>query len=93
MQSGRNLPDRERRVDRRTACLRQADAFREKALADPEHHDQWIDEAIKWLERAMEAGRRAAITVEAGDGSLVAEPTRTANIETIAPHRRVIVRQ
>src|SRR3954453_2693056 len=38
--------DRESRVDRRTACLHQADAFREKAIADPEHHDQWIDEAI-----------------------------------------------
>lgn len=24
-------------MDRRTTCLRQADAFREKALADPEH--------------------------------------------------------
>ncbi|MCK1733279.1 hypothetical protein IVA79_04740 [Bradyrhizobium sp. 138] len=72
-------------MDRRTACLHQADAFREKALADPEHHDQWIDEAIKWLERAMEAGRRAAITVEADDGSNVAE--------TIASHRGVIARQ
>ncbi|MET4277312.1 MULTISPECIES: hypothetical protein [unclassified Bradyrhizobium] len=53
-------------MDRRTACLHQADAFREKAIADPEHHDQWIDEAIKWLERAMEAGCRAVVTVEAG---------------------------
>src|SRR4051794_2234157 len=49
---GADPPDRESRVDRRTACLQQADAFREKAIADPEHHDQWIDEAIKWLERA-----------------------------------------
>ncbi|OKO80979.1 hypothetical protein AC629_26250 [Bradyrhizobium sp. NAS80.1] len=54
-------------MDRRTACLHQANAFREKAIADPEHHDQWIDEAIKWLERAMEASCRAAITVEADD--------------------------
>ncbi|UPJ45506.1 hypothetical protein IVB40_16540 [Bradyrhizobium sp. 40] len=54
-------------MDRRTACLHQADAFREKAIADPEHHDQWIDEAIKWLERAMEARCRAVVTVEAGD--------------------------
>ena len=43
---GAEPPDRESRVDRRTACLHQADAFREKAIADPEHHDQWIDEAI-----------------------------------------------
>jgi hypothetical protein len=59
-------------VDRRTACLHQADAFREKAIADPEHHDQWIDEAIKWLERAMEASCRAVVTVEAGDVANVA---------------------
>ncbi|GLR84936.1 hypothetical protein [Bradyrhizobium iriomotense] len=60
-------------MDRRTACLNQANAFREKALADPEHHDQWIDEAIKWLERAMEASRRVAVTVEGGDASAVSE--------------------
>jgi len=65
---GAEPPNRESRVDRRTACLNQANAFREKALADPEHHDQWIDEAIKWLERAMEASRRVSVTVEAGDG-------------------------
>ena len=74
MQSGRNLPDRERRVDRRTACLLQADAFREKALADPEHHDEWIDEAIKWLERAMEASCRAVVTVEPADFSAIIPP-------------------
>ena len=67
-------------MDRRTACLQQADAFREKALADPEHHDQWIDEAIQWLERAMEASRRAAVTVDADNGSHVPEPTRTTVI-------------
>lgn len=61
-------------MDRRTACLHQADAFREKALADPEHHDQWIDEAIKWLERAMEAGRCAIVTVEADPTCDVPEP-------------------
>ena len=85
--------DREKPVDRRTACLHQADAFREKALADPEHHDRWIDEAIKWLERAMEASCRAAITVDTDHGLHVAEPSRAAIIETMAAHRRVIVRQ
>ncbi|MGY8633887.1 hypothetical protein RAD15_15540 [Bradyrhizobium sp. 14AA] len=54
-------------MDRRTACLHQADAFREKAIADPEQHDKWIDEAIKWLELAMEAGRCAIVSVEPGD--------------------------
>jgi hypothetical protein len=76
-------------VDRRTACLHQANAFREKALADPEHHDQWIDEAIKWLERAMEASCRAVVTMEGDDSSEAPAST----IEAVAPLRRVIVRQ
>lgn len=59
-------------MDRRTACLNQANAFRERALADPEHHDQWIDEAIKWLERAMEANAPLAINFEVRDGCLIA---------------------
>lgn len=80
-------------MDRRTACLHQANAFREKALADPEHHDQWIDEAIKWLERAMEASCRAVVTMEDDDASHVAEPARTAAIETASSIRRVIARQ
>nr|WP_249139639.1 hypothetical protein [Bradyrhizobium japonicum] len=71
--------------------MHQANTFREKALADPEHHDQWIDEAIKWLELAMEASRRAVITTEADDGSDAPEPAPT--IEATAPHRRVIIRQ
>lgn len=71
---GWNLPDRERRMDRRTACLHQADAFREKALADPDHHDEWIDEAIEWLERAMEASRRAVATVEPADADATSRP-------------------
>ncbi|MGY4624173.1 hypothetical protein [Bradyrhizobium sp. USDA 4486] len=79
-------------MDRRTACLHQADLFREKALADPEHHDQWIDEAIKWLERAMEASH-AVITVEAGGISHVPEPARAAAIDTLTSHPRVIARQ
>ena len=90
--NGAELPDWERRVDRRTACLHQADAFREKALADPEHHDQWIDEAIKWLEQAMEAGRRAAVIVEA-DVDVVPEPVHTTAIDPLAARRRVIARQ
>ena len=90
--NGAELPDWERRVDRRTACLNQANAFREKALADPEHHDEWIDEAIKWLERAMEASCRAVITVEAHTAQ-VPEPARTTGIETFASRRRLIARQ
>lgn len=72
-------------MDRRTACLHQANAFREKALADPEHHDQWIDEAIKWLERAIKASCcRANLTVEADNGNHVPDSTFTAITETLA---------
>lgn len=80
-------------MDRRTACLQQANAFREKALADPEHHDRWIDEAIKWLERAMEASCRATLTVEADNGSHAPESPGTTIIDTIASDRSVITRQ
>ncbi|WP_369723364.1 hypothetical protein AB8Z38_04900 [Bradyrhizobium sp. LLZ17] len=90
---GADPPDRESRVDRRTACLQQADAFREKALADPENHDQWIDEAIKWLERAREAGCRAAITVERGDSCAAPESVRAVDDPDIRRARDVIVRQ
>ena len=65
-------------MDRRTACLHQADAFREKALADPDHHDEWIDEAIKWLERAMEASCRAVATVEPADADASSPTERPA---------------
>lgn len=78
-------------MDRRTACLQQANAAREKALADPEHHDQWIDEAIKWLEWAMEASCRAA--VEADAGKHVSGSPGATIIETIASDRDAITRQ
>jgi hypothetical protein len=90
---GADPPDRESRVDRRTACLQQADAFREKALADPENHDQWIDEAIKWLERAREAGCRAAITVERSDDCEIPEPARMVDDRDVRLKRGIIVRQ
>lgn len=87
---GADLPDRESRVDRRTACLHQADAFREKAIADPEQRDKWVDEAIKWLERAMEAGRCAVDTLEAGDTGDIPELARGAAAD---PQLGLITRQ
>src|SRR3954453_22309639 len=91
MRSGRD-PRWEHRVDRRTACLHRANAFREKAIADPEHHDEWVDEAIKWLERAREAGCRAAITVEPGNIWPIPEPARAAP-DMLASEGRLITRQ
>ncbi|WP_212484111.1 hypothetical protein [Bradyrhizobium liaoningense] len=73
--------------------MNQANASREKAIADPEHHDQWIDEAIEWLEQAMEAGRCAVTTVEADDPPPAPEPVGTAASETFASPWRVIARQ
>lgn len=74
-------------MDRRTACLHQANAFREKACAGPEHHEQWIDEAIKWL--AMEASCcRANLTVEADNGNHVPDSTLTAITETCLGSKR-----
>nr|WP_157330481.1 hypothetical protein [Bradyrhizobium cajani] len=54
--------------------MHQANAFREKAIADPEHHDEWIDEAIRWLERAMEAGCHAVVTVEPSELCAISPP-------------------
>jgi hypothetical protein len=69
----------ENRMDRKTACLNQAHKFREMAIADPEHHDEWIDEAIKWLERALEASSPVAVTFEVRDGCLVAKQRPVEN--------------
>jgi hypothetical protein len=55
-------------VDRRTACLAQASACREKAETDFANRDYWIDEAIKWLERAATATGGVAMTYETKDG-------------------------
>lgn len=55
-------------MDRKTACLAQASACREKAEADPANSDYWIDESIKWLERAVAPPDGVAIFYEAKDG-------------------------
>jgi hypothetical protein len=51
-------------VDRKQACLIKAAACRTMADADPKNRDRWIDEAIKWTERAMAPPARAAVTFE-----------------------------
>lgn len=76
---GAEPPNPENRMDRRTACLQQADVFREMAIADPEHHDLWIDEAIKWLERAREASSRVAVTVEIRNGCIAPKEQPTGS--------------
>lgn len=51
-------------MDRKATCLAQADACREKAQADPANSDHWIEEAIKWLERAIAPAGALAMTIE-----------------------------
>jgi hypothetical protein len=41
----------------RQECIAQASICRDKAQADPARYDHWIDEAIVWLQRAIEARR------------------------------------
>lgn len=52
-------------MDRKTACLAQASACREKAQSDPANCDYWIDKSIRWLERAMAPMGGVAIYYEA----------------------------
>jgi hypothetical protein len=52
----------------RQECMAQASFCREKAQADPARHDYWIDEAVVWHQRAVEAGRGVAVTHEIRDG-------------------------
>jgi hypothetical protein len=47
-----------------TACLVRAAACREQAEFDAIDHDRWVDEANKWLARAMDAPCKVAITIE-----------------------------
>ena len=57
-------------MDRKAACIAQASACRAKAEADPANRDHWIDESIKWLERAIDTKGGLAITFEAEDRRL-----------------------
>ncbi len=58
-------------MDRKAACIAQASACRAKAEADPANRDYWVDQSIKWLERAIDTKGSMAITFEEEDGSLI----------------------
>jgi hypothetical protein len=45
-----------RMMYQRDECVAQASFCREKAQADPAHYDYWIDQAVVWLQRALQAG-------------------------------------
>jgi hypothetical protein len=55
-------------MDRKQACLAQAAACREKAESDPANRDHWIDEAIRWLERAAAPINGVAVSYETREG-------------------------
>jgi hypothetical protein len=63
-------------VYQREECIAQADACREKAQADLEQYNRWIDEAVVWLQRAIETRHENAITREAHDGRLIPMPAK-----------------
>jgi hypothetical protein len=54
-------------MDRKAACLAQADACRARAQADPANSDHWIEESIKWLERAIDPTGGLSMTFETKD--------------------------
>jgi hypothetical protein len=58
-------------MDRKAACIAQASACREKARTEPERQEYWIDESIRWLERAIERSGDSAVTCEMKDGRLI----------------------
>ena len=55
----------------RKECLVQASICREKALAEPARYDDWIDEAVLWLQRAVDARDGSAVTHEIHGGRVI----------------------
>jgi len=60
----------------RDSCLKNAADCREKAKTDSAHAVYWTDEAIIWLQRAIEIGGNKAITYEVRDGSMIPKPDK-----------------
>jgi hypothetical protein len=58
----------------RDECLAQASTCREKAQADPALYDYWIDQAVVWLQRAIQARRGKVVTYDNRDGRMIPKP-------------------
>jgi hypothetical protein len=56
---------------KREECIAQASICRERAQGDPACHDYWIDEAIAWHQRAIDARRENVVTQEIHDRRMV----------------------
>jgi hypothetical protein len=52
----------------RDECIAQASICRQKAKADAVRHDYWIDQAVVWLQRAIQARRGKAVAYDIRDG-------------------------
>ena len=59
-------------MDRKATCIAQASVCREKARTEPERQEYWIDESIRWLERAIVRSGDIAVSYGVKDGRLVA---------------------
>jgi hypothetical protein len=59
----------------RQDCLIHASACREKAQAHPERSEYWIDRAIVWHRRAVQASGKA-VTYEIHDGRMISKPDK-----------------
>jgi hypothetical protein len=53
---------------RRQECIAKASICRKNAQGDPTRHDYWIDEAIAWHQRAIEARHENAVAHEIHGG-------------------------
>jgi hypothetical protein len=58
----------------RDECIAQASICRQKAKADPTRYDYWIDQAVLWLQRAIQARRGKAVTYDIRDGRMIPTP-------------------
>ena len=55
----------------RDDCIAQASICRENDQTDPACYDYWIDQAVVWLQRAIQARRGKAVTYDIRDGRMI----------------------
>jgi hypothetical protein len=73
-------------MDRKRACLARAAACRERAAADAQDYDYWMQQAIRWLDIAQEPSGPVVVTFEAG-GSAAGSFEDNLTTEDATPHR------
>jgi hypothetical protein len=58
--------------------MAQASICRGKARSDPVHDEDWIDEAVAWLQRAVGAGDKNTVTHGDDDGRMISKRVRAS---------------